>query len=119
MSIMTLRNFVGGRWHGSDGPDRLEVTNPATAEVLASVPMSSPAEVDQAARSAAASFVEWRRVPAPQRIQYLFKLKQLLEEHFEDLARTITMENGKVLDDARGNYGGQSRTWRRHAGFPS
>ncbi len=102
MSIMTLRNYVGGRWIASGSPDRLDVTNPATAEVLAAVTLSSTAEVDQAANAAATAFPEWRRVPAPQRIQSLFKLKQLLEEHFEDLARTITMENGKVLDDARG-----------------
>jgi malonate-semialdehyde dehydrogenase (acetylating)/methylmalonate-semialdehyde dehydrogenase len=65
-------------------------------------PFSTVAEVDEAARAAATAFESWRRTPATERIQYLFKLKALLEEHFDDLARTITLENGKVLDDARG-----------------
>ena len=76
--------------------------NPATAEVLARVPLSPPEEVAQAAQAAAKAQAEWRRVPATQRVQYLFKLKDRMEENFEDLSRTITMENGKVLDDARG-----------------
>jgi malonate-semialdehyde dehydrogenase (acetylating)/methylmalonate-semialdehyde dehydrogenase len=97
-----LRNYVDGRWVESTSRVTLPVTNPATAEVLATVPLSSRQEVDQAAAAAAKASAEWRRVPAPQRIQCLFKLKNLLEEHFEDLSRTITMENGKVLDDARG-----------------
>ncbi len=102
MPVNALCNFVDGRWLGSESPDRLDVTNPATAETLASVPMSTLAEVDQGARAAAAAFAGWRRVPATQRIQYLFNLKALLEENFEDLSRTITLENGKVLNDARG-----------------
>ncbi len=97
-----LLNFVNGEWRASAAQRYLDVINPATAEVLAQAPLSSTAEVDEAARLAAAAFPAWRRVPAPARIQYLFKLKALMEEHFEDLARSITLENGKTLDDARG-----------------
>src|SRR5690606_17568770 len=76
--------------------------NPATNEVIATVPLSPAETVDEAARLALAAFPAWRRTPATARIQHLFKLKAPMEENFEDLARSITIENGKVLDDARG-----------------
>ena len=98
----TLMNYVNGQWQKSSASQHLEVHNPATAEVLGLVPFSPASEVDQAAQAAAQAFAQWRRVPATQRIQYLFKLKDLLEEHFEELSRSVTIENGKVLDDARG-----------------
>ncbi len=97
-----LMNYIDGAWRESAAARCLDVTNPATGEVLARTPFSPPDEVDQAAQAAARAFNEWRRVPAAQRIQYLFKLKALMEESFDDLARSITLENGKVLDDARG-----------------
>ncbi|RPJ57762.1 MAG: CoA-acylating methylmalonate-semialdehyde dehydrogenase [Acidobacteria bacterium] len=97
-----LLNYVNGAWLESRGAEYLNVTNPATAEVLGCVPLAPAEEVDRAARSAEAAFPSWRRVPAPTRIQFLFKLKALLDANFDDLARTITMENGKTLDDARG-----------------
>ncbi|MFM7581767.1 MAG: aldehyde dehydrogenase family protein, partial [Caldilinea sp.] len=97
-----LLNYVNGEWRRSSADRFLEVPNPATAEVLATVPISPVSEVDEAARLALAAFPAWRRTPATARIQQLFKLKALMEEHFEDLSRSITLENGKVLDDARG-----------------
>jgi len=100
--IERLRNYVNGTWCEVAGAEYLDVHNPATAEVLARVPLSPPGEVDRAALVAAGAFPAWRRVPAPARIQCLFKLKALLEENFDDLSRTVTMENGKTLDDARG-----------------
>jgi malonate-semialdehyde dehydrogenase (acetylating)/methylmalonate-semialdehyde dehydrogenase len=95
-------NFVAGQWSTPDAQERLPVVNPATAEVMAEVPLSPAAEVDRAARAAAEAFPEWRRTPAAERVQYLFRLKTLLEENFEELARTITLENGKTLEESRG-----------------
>jgi malonate-semialdehyde dehydrogenase (acetylating)/methylmalonate-semialdehyde dehydrogenase len=97
-----LLNYVDGAWREAQAERYLDVPNPATAEVLATVPLTPPGEVDDAARLALAAFPAWRRTPAPTRIQYLFHLKQLLEEHFEDLSHSITLENGKNLADARG-----------------
>jgi len=97
-----LLNYINGEWRQSAAADYLEVINPATSEVLAQVPLSPAAEVDEAAQAAAQAFKEWRRVPAVDRIQYLFKLKFLLEEHFEEIARTITMESGKTIGESRG-----------------
>jgi malonate-semialdehyde dehydrogenase (acetylating) / methylmalonate-semialdehyde dehydrogenase len=97
-----LLNYVNGIWRAAASERYLDVNNPATAEVLATVPLTPPGEVDEAARLALAAYPAWRRTPAPTRIQYLFRLKQLMEEHFEDLSRSVVMENGKNLADARG-----------------
>jgi malonate-semialdehyde dehydrogenase (acetylating)/methylmalonate-semialdehyde dehydrogenase len=97
-----VRNYINGTWLFSQSTQYLEVKNPATGELLAFTPFSSMDEVDQAVRFAASAFKEWSKVPSAVRIQYLFKLKHLMEDHFEDLARTITIENGKILEEARG-----------------
>ncbi len=97
-----ILNYIGGEWSSPNVREYLDVHNPATAELLARTPLCGPAEVDEAAQAAQAAFAAWRRTPVTERVQYLFRLKQLLEEHFEDLARTITIENGKTLEEARG-----------------
>jgi malonate-semialdehyde dehydrogenase (acetylating)/methylmalonate-semialdehyde dehydrogenase len=96
-----LLNYIGGEWVASTAERTQDVINPATAEILARVPLSPAADVDRAARVAAAAAPEWRRVPAPARIQYLFKLKDLLQGEYDDIAATIVKENGKTLDEAR------------------
>ena len=78
------------------------MVNPATQEVLGKTPLSPASEVDDAAQAAAQALLEWRHIPVTERVQYLFKLKFLLEEQFEDISRLITMECGKTLDEARG-----------------
>ena len=100
--LLQVQNFVNGEWRHSTSADALEISNPATAEPLARVPLSGATEVDEAVRAASAAWPAWRETPPGERIQYIFKLKQLMEEHFEDIARTITIENGKTLVEARG-----------------
>ncbi len=97
-----ILNCVGGEWKRPSGSDELVVYNPATGEVLARGRGTSPQEVDEAARLAARAFQDWRRTPAPERVQYLFRLKGLLEENLEDLARTVTEECGKTYDESVG-----------------
>ena len=92
-----MHNYISGQWTRSAATETVPVLNPATGEELDRTPLSPAAEVEQAARAAARAFPAWRRVPVGERIQYLFKLKTLLEENIEDLARTITMEAGKTL----------------------
>lgn len=101
-TIPILPNYINGQWCVSKTTDFLEVINPATADILAQVPLSQASEVNQAVEAAAAAFVTWRRTPPTERVQYLFKLKNLLEEHFADLARTITEECGKTLAESQG-----------------
>jgi malonate-semialdehyde dehydrogenase (acetylating)/methylmalonate-semialdehyde dehydrogenase len=102
MVIPVLANYVNGQWVTPNGAELLEVRNPATAEVLAHVPMSSAADVDEAVRAAERAFYGWRATPVIERAAYLFKLRQLLEDHFEEIARTITLEAGKTIGEARG-----------------
>ena len=102
MSDLVLQNYVNGKWISSKNNKFRDVTNPATAELLAKVPVSSLDEFDEAVQIAHKTFQSWRRVPVTTRIQYFFKLKTLLEENFEDLARSITLEHGKTLDESRG-----------------
>ncbi len=95
-------NYIGGRWRPSKSSEVQDVINPATTEVLGQVRLSTIDEVNSAVDAAAGAFPSWRRTPATERVQHLFKLKNLLEEHLDDLSRTITMECGKTLDEARG-----------------
>lgn len=97
-----LKNYINGEWVVSEAGNQMPVDNPATGEVLGHVPVSPKDEVDQAARAAAKAFEDWRRVPPPQRVQYLFKLKDLLETHLEELAQIITQECGKTLAESKG-----------------
>ena len=96
-----LTNYINGQWTDSRSSEWRDVVNPATGELLASVPMADAAEVGTVVEAAAAAFPEWRRTPPEDRIQPLFKLKMLLEEHIDDIARTITIENGKTFTEAK------------------
>ena len=100
--VKILPNCINGQWTVSSATQNLKVINPASAEVIAEVPLSTAFEVNQAIEAAADAFVTWRRTPPTERVQYLFKLKNLLEEHFEDLAQTITKECGKTLAESNG-----------------
>src|SRR6202161_406482 len=92
-----LTNYIDGRWTDSSAAEWRDVVNPATGETLAQVPLAEAGEVNQAVEAAAAAFPEWRRTPPEDRIQPLFKLKMLLEEHIDEIARIITQENGKTF----------------------
>jgi malonate-semialdehyde dehydrogenase (acetylating)/methylmalonate-semialdehyde dehydrogenase len=99
--IAKLPNYVNGHWANSSTSDWTDVVNPATAERIAQTPQSTPQEVNAAIEAAAAAFPEWRRTPAEDRIQPLFKLKMLLEDHIADFGRIITQENGKTFAEAK------------------
>jgi malonate-semialdehyde dehydrogenase (acetylating)/methylmalonate-semialdehyde dehydrogenase len=98
---LEIQNYVQGGWRRSNAKDYVDVLNPATAELLARTPLSTSADVDGAVQAAAAAFPAWRRTPPGERIQYLFKLKNLLEEHIGEIAKLITVENGKTLGEAK------------------
>ena len=97
-----LLNYLGGTWRRSRADEFLDVRNPATAETLVRVPLSSRGEVDEAVQAAQAAFTDWRRTPPLERVQYLFKFKRLLEEHFDEIATLTTQECGKTLAESRG-----------------
>jgi len=98
-----LKDYVGGKWVASQAKTFQDVKNPANGEVLAQVPLGVEADVDRAAKAAHTAFQEWRSVPAVVRARYLFTLKHLLDKHVDEIALTVTRENGKTLDEARGS----------------
>ena len=93
--------LVGGKWTAAKVTEHDPVYEPASGKVLARVPMCGTAEVDAASAAALHAFPQWRETPVTQRVQFLFRYKQLLEEHFEEVARSVARENGKVIEDAR------------------
>jgi len=98
-----LPHFIGGRWTPSAAREFVPVHNPARGKVIARTPLAPKTEVDAAVKAATAAFPEWSETPPVTRARAMFKLKQLLEEHFEDIARIVTTEHGKTLDEARGS----------------
>jgi malonate-semialdehyde dehydrogenase (acetylating) / methylmalonate-semialdehyde dehydrogenase len=99
--VRTLKNYIGGAWVDSAATRFGDVRNPATHELLARVPLGNRADVDRAVEAAARAYPAWRRTPAVNRVKPLFKLKAILEERFDDIARVITLEHGKTLDESR------------------
>jgi malonate-semialdehyde dehydrogenase (acetylating) / methylmalonate-semialdehyde dehydrogenase len=100
--VEILKNYVNGVWVESRSNKKQEVYNPATGEIIAYVPISTKEEVDIAVQFAKDAFNEWKKVAVPKRARILFKYQQLLVENWEQLATIITTENGKNLNEARG-----------------
>src|SRR5574340_678949 len=98
----TLQNLVKGAWVDSRSAESLPIPNPATGGTLARVPLSTAAEVREAVAGASAAWPAWRDTPVIDRAHVLFRMRALLEEHFEALAASVTAENGKTLAEARG-----------------
>ena len=100
-AIETLKFFVNGKWEVPGVRPLPDITNPAAARTLARVPYATADDIDRTAPAAHEAFLRWRDVPVVDRVQVLYRYKDLLEKHAEDLARTLTGENGKTLEDAR------------------
>jgi malonate-semialdehyde dehydrogenase (acetylating) / methylmalonate-semialdehyde dehydrogenase len=98
----TMKNYVGSAWTDAEATERLPVTNPATGETLADVPLSGAPDVDRAVRVAREAFPGWRATPPLERARACFEFKYLLEERKDDLARVVTQDNGKAAKDAAG-----------------
>lgn len=97
-----LLNFIGGQWVAASGNQVDNVFNPATGEVIAVLPLSEQEDVDTAVAAAKTAYESWSRTPVPKRARVLFRYWQLLQEHYEELAQLITLENGKSYKEAYG-----------------
>ncbi|HLP72977.1 MAG TPA: CoA-acylating methylmalonate-semialdehyde dehydrogenase [Bacteroidales bacterium] len=95
-----LKNFINGKWVSSKSASVKDVINPATGEVLSRVPEGSAEDVDHAAESAHEAWPLWRNMPATQRIQYLFKMKQILEANADEISLLCTRECGKTIAES-------------------
>jgi malonate-semialdehyde dehydrogenase (acetylating) / methylmalonate-semialdehyde dehydrogenase len=100
--VKKLQNYIGGEWVASTTDTYTPVHDPATCELLAECPESTREDVDRAVQAAREGFEEWRRVPVTSRAQYMHRFKVELEDRFEELARMVVQENGKTIDEARG-----------------
>ncbi len=102
MEIKVAKNYVNGEWVEIQGKVSQNVINPSTGEIIGTVKLSETAEVNAAIAAAKAAFPEWRATPPVTRARYMFKLKTLLEERFNDLVKMCSMEAGKTLEESRG-----------------
>ncbi len=100
-AVGTVSFYINGAWEKPEGRTMGAVTNPATGETIAEVPYANEADIDRAVRSAHEAFLKWREVPVVDRVQVLYRYKALLDKHADEIAATLTRENGKTLDDAR------------------
>jgi len=99
--VTLLKNFINGEWIESKGEVK-DVVNPATQKTLAKVPMSTKDEVNAAVKAAKEASPDWRETTPLARVRCLFRLKELIEENFEELSRVQTQEHGKTIDESRG-----------------
>ena len=100
-SLQTVSFYVNGKFTSAEGRPVMPITNPATGAEIAQVAYASAADVDRTVELAHAAFLKWREVPVVDRVQPLYRYKALLEKHANELAATLTTENGKTIDDAR------------------
>src|SRR5512141_943107 len=94
-------NYIDGKWVKPEDSEYFDVINPATGECIAQTPLCGAAEVAAAAEAAAAALPGWRQTPVQERVQPLFKIRDLLKSRADEIARTITMEAGQTLDESR------------------
>jgi len=102
MTVQVVKNYIGGQWIESTSGRTDDIPNPATGELIAKVPLSSREELDRAVAVAQEAFKEWKNVAVPKRARILFKYQQLLVDHWDELARLVTLENGKSYAEAYG-----------------
>ncbi len=96
-----LKNYINGEWVASTGSATIDVVNPATGEVIEQVPAGTKADIDNAVAAAQAVAKKWRDTPAEQRIQYLFKMKRVLDDHADEIAAICTDECGKTYGESK------------------
>lgn len=100
--VQKILDYIGGEWHEVPNADRQNVINPATAALIGEVLLTPREIVARAVETGQQAFDEWRRIPVTERIQPMFRLKMLLEDHVDDLARIITNECGKTYKESVG-----------------
>jgi succinate-semialdehyde dehydrogenase/glutarate-semialdehyde dehydrogenase len=109
---------IDGQWRGASGDRRIDVVNPATREVIGSVPCAETADLDAAVAAAERGFRTWRSTSAHERSEVMRRAAGLLRERADDIARLLTLEQGKPLRQATGevNGGAQTIEWMAEEG---
>ena len=102
---LTAACLIGGRWVPGSGVDAIDVFNPATGRVITELVPASIEDAEAAVVAASRAFADWGSRPLSERVRFLYRMKVILEDSVESLARTITIDQGKTLDEARGEVG--------------
>ncbi|MGA3023367.1 MAG: CoA-acylating methylmalonate-semialdehyde dehydrogenase [Bryobacteraceae bacterium] len=118
-AVETVSFYINGAWAKPAGRHMGTVTNPATGQIIAEVPYAVEADVDGAVRAAQEAFLRWRDVPVVDRVQVLYRFKTLLDKYSNDVAATLTRENGKTTDDARAEVRRMIQMVEVSCGMPS
>ncbi len=98
---MEILNYIDGNWVKPSVDEYVDVINPATGELLARTPLCGSGEVAAAAQAAAAAFPAWRQTPVQDRVQYLFRIREVLKANMDEIARAITNEAGKTFEESK------------------
>ena len=102
MALHLVKNYINGEWVESGSKVLGDVWNPATGEKIASVPYGTKEDVDLAVKAARDAYPEWRETPPLTRARYLFRLREAFEDQFEEISQVLTTEQGKAIDESRG-----------------
>ena len=118
-SVPTVKNYINGSFVQSSSTNLLDITDPSNGMTIAKLPLSTKDEFDDAVRIAKDAFPGWRKTPPLERARYFFKLKTIMEDRFDDIARVLTIENGKTFDEARGSVRRAIENVEVAAGIPT
>ena len=102
IATKTVQSFIGGKFRDSRADKAQPIPNPATGETIASLPYSTRDEINEAIAAAKKAFPGWSETPVPERAQVMFRFKALFDTHIDELSAIVTQENGKTLDESRG-----------------
>jgi len=102
IATRTVQAYIGGKFRDSRSDKVDPIPNPATGETIASLPYSTREEINEAVAAAKKAFPGWSETPVPERAQVMFRFKALFDQHIEGLAALVTQENGKTLEESRG-----------------
>lgn len=119
VEVRRLKNYINGEWVNSQTTNYEDVLNPATKEIICQVPLSTKEDVEMATKASLAAFEKWKNVAVPRRARILFKFQELITRNKLELARLITIENGKNLKEALGEVQRGIENVEFAAGAPS
>jgi malonate-semialdehyde dehydrogenase (acetylating)/methylmalonate-semialdehyde dehydrogenase len=102
IATKNVQSFIGGKFRDSRAEKVDPIPNPATGQTIASLPHSTREEINEAVAAAKKAFPAWSETPVPERAQVLFRFKALFDKHIDELSAIVTQENGKTLDEAKG-----------------
>src|SRR6202165_5772310 len=102
IATKNVQSFIGGKFRDSRAEKTDPIPNPAPGETIASLPHSTREEINEAVAAAKKAFPAWSETPVPERAQVMFRFKALSDKHIDELSAIVTQENGKTLDESRG-----------------